>query len=209
MIDDVRAAIRARGLRVVLTGAGGDNGFAGSLHHYSDLLRELRLIELWQQLRTDSQLPDVGWQPSRLFTMGVLPLVPRWVKDAVRPTARRLGWPGGPPDWIPERLAKRVDLEAKRRIRAAAPTEADACVVEAFQSGWTVLMLEMSERAAARAGVEERHPFFDRRIAEFALAIPEAQRWKGAQTKRVIRNAMRELLPASVYDRATKADFSR
>jgi len=116
---------------------------------------------------------------------------------------------GGPPSWIPPAFAKHVDLDARRRLRQGAATEADACVVEAFQSGWTVLMVEMSERAAARAGIEERHPFFDRRIAEFALAIPETQRWKGAQTKHVIRTAMRERLPPSVYDRATKADFSK
>jgi asparagine synthase (glutamine-hydrolysing) len=210
MVGDLRATIRDRGIRVVLTGAGGDNGFAGSLHHYSDLVRQFRFAELWRQILDDARQPDIGWKPSRIFTDGVLPLLPRWFKDAVRPTARRFGWPGGPPSWIPAAFAARVDLEA--RVHATRCPIADACdasVCDAFQGGWTALMLEMSERRAARVGLDERHPFFDRRIAEFAFAIPERQRWDGVQTKRVVRHAMRKLLPPPVYDRATKADCSR
>jgi asparagine synthetase B (glutamine-hydrolysing) len=66
----------------------------------------------------------------------------------------------------------------------------------------------MAERTAARFGLEERHPFFDRRVLEFAAAVPEGQRWRDTRTKLVVRNAMRNLLPASVLGRTDKADFS-
>jgi len=209
LIADVRDAVRGRGINVVLTGAGGDHGFSGSLYHYADLLRGVSVVTLLRQIVADARVSDVGWAPSRLFTMGVLPLLPRRFKDAVRPVARRFGWPGGAPRWIPAAFAARVGLDA--RLRSEAPetrTAADMWVHAAFESGWSVLMLEMAERSAAAHGLEERHPFFDRRIMEFALAIPEAQRWRGTQTKIVMREALRDRLPVSVYNRRNKADFS-
>ena len=42
---------------------------------------------------------------------------------------------------------------------------------------------------------------------EFALALPEEQRWRGEQPKFILRNAMRGLLPESIRLRLTKADF--
>lgn len=55
--------------------------------------------------------------------------------------------------------------------------------------------------------VEKRHSFYDRRIIEFALALPEEQRW-GDKPKFILRKAMGELLPTSVRERILKADFS-
>jgi asparagine synthetase B (glutamine-hydrolysing) len=45
----------------------------------------------------------------------------------------------------------------------------------------------------------------DRRLAEFAMGIPEEQRWLGTQSKRVLRDAMTGLLPNSTIHRR-KAD---
>jgi asparagine synthase (glutamine-hydrolysing) len=56
--------------------------------------------------------------------------------------------------------------------------------------------------------MEGRSPFNDRRLIEFALALPEEQRWRGDRTKFVLRQAAPELLPESVRQRMSKADFS-
>jgi hypothetical protein len=69
---------------------------------------------------------------------------------------------------------------------------------------------EMEERAAVAAGTDERHPFNDRRLAEFGLALPEAQRWNGGETKVVVRRALRRerLVPEDILSRDDKAEFS-
>ena len=69
-------------------------------------------------------------------------------------------------------------------------------------------MLETAERAAAEFGIDERHPFFDRGVIEFVLAIPEAQRLRGPISKYVLRGAMGDRLPPAVAHRLDKADFS-
>jgi asparagine synthetase B (glutamine-hydrolysing) len=48
---------------------------------------------------------------------------------------------------------------------------------------------------ALEEGVELRSPLFDRRVVEFALARPREDRAQGAETKRLLREAMRGSLP--------------
>jgi asparagine synthase (glutamine-hydrolysing) len=67
--------------------------------------------------------------------------------------------------------------------------------------------IEIDERAASFCSLESRHPFNDRRIIEFAFALPEEQRWRDTP-KFILRKALGTRLPTSVRKRALKADFS-
>jgi asparagine synthetase B (glutamine-hydrolysing) len=75
-------------------------------------------------------------------------------------------------------------------------------------NGFTPLGFELSDRCLARYGVEQRHPFCDRRIIEFAYALPQERLCRNRQTKVVLRSAMRNLLPEKVRERNSKAEFS-
>ncbi len=207
----LRARMQQRGARVVLTGCGGDHAFAGSLFHYADLLRQGRIAAAARQMRDDASLEDFGWTPQQAIAAGVLPLLPRPFKRLIGPAARRLGWPGRVPAWIGAPLAARTDLEA--RLHPPAPSRwpasfSRAAVADGFTSPALHAPLEETERVAAEFELEERHPFLDRRIVEFAVALPESQRWRRDQTKVILRNALAPLLPASVRTRQDKADFS-
>jgi hypothetical protein len=67
---------------------------------------------------------------------------------------------------------------------------------------------EMEDRAAQAIGVDQRHPFYDRRIAEFGLALPPSQRWNGREIKVVVRRALADYLPPAIAARQDKAEFS-
>ena len=67
---------------------------------------------------------------------------------------------------------------------------------------------EGANRSESWFGLERRHPFLDQRVVEFALALPEEQRWRQDQYKFVLRQAMQGLLPETIRQRLTKADFS-
>jgi len=66
----------------------------------------------------------------------------------------------------------------------------------------------MEDRAAARCGIEARHPFHDRRLIELTLALPPDQFLRLGQNKFILRQAMKGLLPEPVLQRSTKAEFS-
>jgi asparagine synthase (glutamine-hydrolysing) len=204
------ARMRERGARVVLTGVGGDYCFSGSLLHYADLLQRGDVIGFLRQVWADRSVADAGWSIWQPFLSGVRPLIPARWRRAVRPVAKRLGWIPALPDWIEPSFASRVALADRLRPPTwpeGAPTFARRQVCELFASGWPYLLLEAGERSAAEYGLEERHPFFDRRLIEFGVSLPETQRWRGQQTKYLLRRAMAGVLPESVRERNGKGDF--
>lgn len=56
----------------------------------------------------------------------------------------------------------------------------------------------------ARAGLEARHPMFDRRLVEFCLAVPPEQHRLGRHGRRLIRRAMEGILPDEIRLRHNK-----
>ena len=51
------------------------------------------------------------------------------------------------------------------------------------------------------AGLQGRSPLFDRRIVEMSMAIPPEYKLSGVQEKAVLKQAVADLLPASIIDR--------
>ncbi len=201
---------RRRGARTALWGYGGDEWLTGDTAHCADLLRRLRLLALARQVRDDIRTLNRLGGPAVGLADGigwcVLPLVPRPVKRLVR-RLRRWDVPG----WIAPDFARRVGLQ-ERLARDVAeppfPTLAQRAIHRQLRSGWSAAEYEMVDRFEAPRAVESRFPFNDRRLIEFALALPEEQRWRGRETKFILRRAAGDLLPSSVARRPTKADFT-
>ena len=64
--------------------------------------------------------------------------------------------------------------------------------------------LELTTHASAAHGVEVRHPFFDKRLVEFCLALPPEQSLKDGWTRSILRRSL-EVLPERVRWRVGKA----
>jgi asparagine synthase (glutamine-hydrolysing) len=202
---------RERGARVLLTGHGGDDLMAGSPLVYADRLRrgDLRVLaetvpHAWAQGRS-------GWRV--LYNYFGRPLLP-----AVDRMARRIfRKPAGPqlPDWISpgfmarsglaERLAERRPARPSRHGRGAAWQELydDAVHVRGWERA-----AHWYTRNASPFGIEVRHPFLDRRLVEFMLAIPPRQRAQPGCYKPFLRRAMAGLLPEAVRQRRDKTSLS-
>ncbi len=58
--------------------------------------------------------------------------------------------------------------------------------------------LERYDRVAAAYSVEPRHPFFDKRLVEFCMALPWQQKRRRGWTKTILRRAMGGILPESL-----------
>jgi asparagine synthase (glutamine-hydrolysing) len=68
--------------------------------------------------------------------------------------------------------------------------------------------MEMADKAAAAFGVEPRYPFFDQRLIEFCLALPEEQKFEGGWTRLILRRALDGILPQEVQWRPGKANLA-
>lgn len=203
MFDPLLIATRNRGMRVSLTGLGGDDWLGGGFPPYADLLCKGQWLPLLREIQQD--VGDLGF--CSIFKQMVAPLLPRPIHHAYAWAFTR----NGIPPWIDAGFARRIHLA--ERLRAKPGEQPFKSYVQQdrfllYKSGEQVHSNEMAERAASRFGIESRHPFNDRRLMEFAIALPHEQRKRGAYMKFVLRLAMRNLLPETVRQRLTKAEFS-
>jgi asparagine synthase (glutamine-hydrolysing) len=65
----------------------------------------------------------------------------------------------------------------------------------------TYIVRTLGDGAEMAHGVEGRVPFLDHHLVEFACSLPVEMKTDGVTSKRLLREVMRELLPAEVCDR--------
>ncbi len=87
-----------------------------------------------------------------------------------------------------------------------------ACSVDALsraQLYYTSMPVQLhwTDRSSMAHSIESRQPFLDYRLVEFLLSLPEDFKLSGGMTKRVMREAMRGILPERVLSRTDKMGF--
>jgi asparagine synthase (glutamine-hydrolysing) len=211
VFDGLREELAGRGLRVVLTGLGGDQWLQGSDHFLSDHIVRLQWRQLLHHLATDPRFGNrsaSGQQLRVLLRWGVKPLVPKSMMRTLKKLTHRPFYPCA----IEPAFARQVGLVERLDATPQRPrgmSYAQRSIYDAWASPWLFHLLEMDDRSNAWSGVEGRHPFYDRRVIEFLFAIPEDQRERADCTKVALRHAMRGLLPETVRQRRTKSQFGR
>jgi asparagine synthase (glutamine-hydrolysing) len=199
-----------KGVRIMLDGIGGDDLLAVDIDHLTDLILKGNIYKLMVQLRHDSIL--YSRSPYSLFLNYCLkPLIPRPMKVTIR-TLLKPFRSNGIPSWINATFLKKngvIDRMKSKQNFKRFPTRAQQHIYETLRFGWNAnIALDMLERFTAHFDIESRHPFFDRRLVEFLLAVPEEQRWRGKWPKAVLRQAMDGILPERIKMRKDKAKFS-
>lgn len=194
-----------KGIRVVLTGLGGDQWMSGSGYHDAELIRQGRIGELLRALASEGR--SLRRIITRLIKKGLWPLMPEPMRRAIiRHVLRRQPFPST----IKPEFARRIHLAdriAKSWRYPPGMNIGEATILRIFTDPSLARALEMSNRDAAACGIEERHPFYDVRLVRFFMNIPDEQRWRPGLTKYVLRQAMSGLIPELVRRRVSKAFF--
>ena len=207
ILEPVRSGARDAGIRVLMTGFGGDEWFTGSPYRYADWLTDGAWMRASATLAGEMRIR--GWRhPWREAALcGVWPVLPERMRATVK---RVLGRRETLPPWIPAEAAQRTDLPPRVAVRVTprpGETFAQADVRTLAMSGFRIHSEEMEDRATMEVGIEQRSPMYDRRVIEFAFALPDDQRWRGTMRKCILRAAAGERL-APVRGRRDKAEFS-
>ncbi len=66
---------------------------------------------------------------------------------------------------------------------------------------YLVELLMKQDQMSMAASVESRVPFLDHKLVEFAVSLPDSWKLSGLTTKRVLREAMKGVLPPSILNR--------
>lgn len=210
------AASAADGVDVLLDGHGGDE----VAWHGSGRLSELASEGRW--LRLAAQLPGYGAvfgdDPLTMFLALYSRYGPRQGPlGRTRGLARRIGarWvePAEAPAWrrfLSADFLRRTDLEARFEAVAGGPLPPrdEAHHLAMLTSPAIGLGFELFDAASCAAGGEVRYPFYDVRLARFALGLPAIQKLRRGETRSVLRRAMTGILPEVVRTRRDKTNFA-
>lgn len=191
---------REVGARVTLDGCGGDQLFQVSDVILADLLRTGHWMRLTGLARSRAAR---GWR--YLARVGALPLLPdAAVRAGEQLAGRRLPrhyleraftrWIR--PDFLAAQRLRERDLEMLRSVAAGSFAHEESRLYLTLPVwGWGASFMR---GVLLQDGVEVRSPLLDLAIVDFALGRPIAERGDGTETKRLLRQAMRGLVPDEV-----------
>jgi asparagine synthase (glutamine-hydrolysing) len=200
---------RSLGSETVLSGFGGDQ-----LLFERGIFADLALDARWLRLLRETLLaPNFYSASGRLhfFTDALR----TWAGPRLRGAYRRLlpRTHSAPPSWLaPPMHALFVSPEERSPFEA--PETIWGGHTQRFTWNWLtsadqIWNTELQELEAARAGIELRHPFLDRRLAQFILSLPYQHRLPGGMMKRILRESMKDTLPNRVRWRSKPTTFDR
>lgn len=208
------SAAAADDVEVVLTGLRGDTMMGLGIAEYLDDLVRGRWGRFWRQLQAHTaatgtpirrlleiyvwrELRHLMWPPTRA--------------PSLRASLRRLLRRSDPvPRWVSADLARKTDLVSlidsdqpdisgsgfARRERISAVLSAS----DVREIGWL-------DRLYSQSGVRVTDPWSDRRIAEFAVAVPQRVLNSPDADKRLAHEAMAGLLPDAIHSQLSKGSL--
>ena len=194
--DVVQRCAAAQGVKVLLSGWGGDegpsfNGRGGNA--------QLLLSGRWRELLSNRRSDEAAL---RFLTEVLL----RLAHPSLPENLRRLLRGEAPPHrrWLVE------PAFARRTKPLAAPAQRfigmRRTMLWLLQAGHLAERMEGWHASGAQLGIEYRYPLLDRRLLEFALSLPPEQFQRRGCKRWLMRHALSPLLPHAIVWRSDKAD---
>jgi asparagine synthase (glutamine-hydrolysing) len=186
---------RGVGARVALDGNGGDQLFQVSPVFLADLFRTARWTAFAREWRA---LGLHGF--SDVFQWALKPMLAPVLLDVATALRRGRRLHGTYERWMPSWMNQRlVESLRERQRRHVLPRNGRTC--SAYETRFYLSCAHFPRifgtvaGLALEEGVEARAPLYDRRVVEFAAGRPRWERCSAGETKRLLRHAMRGLLP--------------
>jgi asparagine synthase (glutamine-hydrolysing) len=165
-------------------------------------VRALRWHRLPSALATFSQISGVSRQVLVKDYL-VRPFVPAPV---LRFWQRAHGYEATCPPLLNPDFAHRLSRHLTQRAHETPPPTGEReSHIRLLTAGHITRGLEMFDRLEAAFGMEFRHPFYDQRIIEFCVGLPNNQKLSRGLSRLVLRRAMMGILPPEVQQRTDKA----
>lgn len=174
--------------------------------YLEELAKNFKFIKFAQ---TVSQIQKYFTVSSKYLWMqyGIKPLIPRFILK----TWQLIKGGGQELSLLDSNFAKQIGI--KQRIKAYNLSQNQPSTVQAEQwnsltSGLLSFSLELINHSAAAFSIESRHPFMDKRLIEFCLALPAKQRLNQGWSRMILRRAMEGILPQPIQWRGGKTSMS-
>lgn len=201
--DAIQQHAAANNLGVILSGWGGDQSISNNgRSYYPELLLSGRWITLFQELRLKGRRGFKAlWSETIMpaFLPSVLNRYANWKIGKPKRTQQMQSYIH--PDFQAKMKPERPESYSFRSVRKSQ--------IQQMDDGLVTRRLEAWAANGRPLGIEYRYPLLDRRITEFALAIPSSQFKRGKWNRWIFRNAMRDILPQEICWNQSKAEHQR
>lgn len=206
------AQVAAREVKVVLTGDGGDEAFAGYRTYRRQVLMEA-VARIVGPLQPGLATVAAAAMPPRGRTLRLQRQLRRWARDARLPLDERyVAMMTLVAPELRRRLLRSVDGSTRDGLLLTTLSEGPTDVVDRMLRADTLTylpddLLVKMDRATMAASLEARAPLLDSRIVEFASRLPAARKVNGLDTKVLLRAVAARVLPPEITSRP-KMGFS-
>ena len=200
------------GSRVVINGVGGDEWLNGSRVYYAEALSQFDIKALCKSLSGDASAYGVKQAFEWFVRYGMFLQFPHSLQAGFKAIAHRIrGHKRSKFEWLStQALAHLTDrqLKTQQRLRAPTATFGQQLLNRTLSDGFRVLSGEITERMAAKSGLEVRQPFHSVNLVQFAFATPERLRLYQGINKYIHVKSLQGIMPQQVLERKSKAVFS-
>jgi asparagine synthase (glutamine-hydrolysing) len=199
---------REAGIIVMLDGQGADEQLGGYPWHQgyqlAGLLRQRQWVDSISLAR--SQFHWTGRSASTVMAWALNALLPRWVLPTARAAAGRTDWPA----WIRWSWFQERGVDGRYPFRPVDDPNTLRQNLQ-YETYVSVLprLLRYEDRNSMAWSVESRVPFLTTDLADFLGTLPEDYIiGSDGSSKRVMRAALRGIVPDAILDRRDKIGFA-
>lgn len=144
-----------------------------------------------------------------IFNYGLKALVPERIKQIWRRMYHSQSSTPNSFSLVNFDFAQRINLQQRiDHFEREEPSTVKEHHWQKLTSGATSIALEGMDIFSAAFGIEYRHPFMDKRLIEYCLALPSEQKLNQGWSRLVLRRAMEGILPLEIQWRGDKSDLS-
>ncbi|KAI9131596.1 lasso peptide isopeptide bond-forming cyclase [Acaryochloris sp. CCMEE 5410] len=216
---------QSQSVRVLLDGFDGDQAVSHGVGYLRTLAKAGRWFKLWREMKGFCQSFGYDLWPlyrSYVRKFGINPLLKKtkitkilgkvktWQSRGQQNTSEAS--PARPwaipltPDFVDRASVLQRYKHLRRQRFGAQPSQRHEHIVD-VTSGLVSATLEVMDRTAAASQVELRFPFWDKRLVEFCVSLPEEQKMQNGWTRLIIRRGLDGILPPQIQWRAGKGNL--
>jgi len=215
--------LASKDVKVVLDGQGADEVVAGYYHYFNYYLTSVfkRMFNTGparttlKQYLSDNRLitRHLGQSQYQGYLTALSHIanrtLPAWLRDIARPlrkSAKRLRGAGAMFD-VANKDFLSQSLPLFRPWHQRYRDDLNDILYRELTRDNIPMLLQFNDRTSMAFSIESRVPFLDYRLVEFCGSLPYNMKIQGNVTKKIMRQAMRGILPDMVVDRPDKKGY--
>ncbi len=196
--------IKKKGVRVLLSGQGGDQNVSMGTKYIRELAVTFNLKKLWSEISGRSK----NFNEPKLkimFDKVLFPSLPYFLKKIIRIVLNKDNL------ILSKYFLNKCNIDKERynisldELNKMKSKEYHNYVIN---YSFNESVFGSIDRSSSTFSIEVRYPFFDKRLVEFCYALPTDMKLRKGWDRYVMRLGMKDILPKEIYYRATKADLS-